>query len=338
MTIKEGVKTLSQTDEILRDVTTFLVKKLVLPKSLQSLTSEFTRFFRLEEIEFHEDCEIKELPNFCFNSLSQLRKVILPKNLEVIGSNAFKKCDALREVKFPTGNLSLGTNSFDCGLREVSIECQNLKLDTYAFHLSTVKNVKIRVLGDSFVCGTNVFEGCKSLKSAIIEAPNDNSKGSSLRYWFSGCKSLEKVILNCNFEVFSIGTFAGCEALREVTLPKTLKRIGMAVFNNCNSLEFLELPESLEQVTHESSFEGMSSRTIIRFLNKNWSTEEFTELIKTHNNGSELLFGKDSEVDDGIEREFRTLRDCAWIYWAEELAVLNKCETPESLLEETNLF
>ena len=78
-----------------------------------------------------------------------------------------------------------------------------------------------------------VFSGCTSLNSVII---GDNVKTIEWNN-FSGCTSLESVIIGDNVESIEHLAFENCSSLRSITIPKSVRSISHSVFNGCTSLE-----------------------------------------------------------------------------------------------------
>ena len=86
--------------------------------------------------------------------------------------------------------------------------------------------------------GNSAFSGCRSLQSVVI--PNGvTSIGNSVFY---GCNSLQSVVIPNG--VISIGNsvFYDCNSLQSVVIPNGVTSIGGSVFSGCNSLQSVVIP------------------------------------------------------------------------------------------------
>ena len=80
---------------------------------------------------------------------------------------------------------------------------------------------------------------------------------------FSGCTSLDKVVIKGDISTVGEGCFSGCTDLREISLPDSVKEMGRNSFYKCGKLKSIALPEKLE-VIDEGAFSGCVSLESIR--------------------------------------------------------------------------
>lgn len=98
------------------------------------------------------------LPESGLYSKKTLQKIILPDNLETIGSNAFAYCSNLKDITFPKTLATIEYHTFyQCGLSEVTLpdklkdigdaafyECYNLKKVNFPEKLVSIGNSAFR--------------------------------------------------------------------------------------------------------------------------------------------------------------------------------------------------
>ncbi len=85
---------------------------------------------------------------------------------------------------------------------------------------------------------------CGAIKS--IKIPN--SVEIIDKYAFSGCSSLEEVVLPEGLVEIRRGLFNECTALKRIVFPNSVRIISMDAFYECNALEELVLPERLKEL------------------------------------------------------------------------------------------
>ena len=142
--------------------------------SLESVLFENTRIRVLEEETFYN----------CFS----LTELVLPANLEEIGSNAFAYCGQLSSVAFPETLQKIGYNAFNgCGLSSLELPSSLLTIDDYAF--------------------SNAFFTQLTLPESV------QSVG---RYAFAYCYNLKAVTLLCESPVIGEYAFLMCSGLQLV--------------------------------------------------------------------------------------------------------------------------
>lgn len=174
-----------------------------------------------------------EIPEYNFSGSKNLREVFLPKNIRVIGTEAFSECKKLAIVHFPDKIDSIATRAF------------------YKSALSGEFNVpkQLRVIGKQAFGGTK-FD--KVVIHSDVLAARDNTKyalyGNSV---FADCDELTEVIVKEGCTMLELG-FSHCTSLTKVSLPSTLKQIGYSsgsthnyIFSWCENLETITLPENL---------------------------------------------------------------------------------------------
>ena len=185
---------------------------------------------------------LTELPAGTFYKLMNLKKVILPSTLTLIGENAFKK-SGLQAIEIPASVEIIEDGAFqDCtALTTVTFEeGSQLKTIGYsAFSRSGLQSIEIPASVKTI--GRAAFKRCTALTTVTFE------KGSQLKtieggrstasYNYSGvfsdCTSLTSIEIPASVKTIEVAAFQGCTALTTVTFEKgsQLKTIGGESFS-----------------------------------------------------------------------------------------------------------
>lgn len=220
---------------------------------------------------------IGEVPFNCFSSSSQLTKVTLPDNIEMIGSAAFGDCVNLSEINFPSSLRTIGGNAFLSDAKLTSLEFNEglERIEGSAFQYCQGLTTVAFPRSLQFI-GNEAFEYCRSLVTVTSDA-EDLSIGDRC---FMDCRSLES--FNSTGHVNTIGNNAfsnlpaftdficpegdyvdlvGAGAFENCTQLKAFpylgkSNLGQNAFRNCTSLKSLTLPYQ--------GVEGMADNTVTR--------------------------------------------------------------------------
>lgn len=151
-----------------------------------------------------------------FANNKTLKKLIIGKNINNIGANAFAN-SYIENVEFAKDSqiTIIGETSF-----------------------ADMEFLKEIVLPDTIeIIDNGAFKGCSSLESIIL--PN------AVRYIgkraFKGCSSLEKIVIPENVTTIEDFTFKGCSSLKEVILTSNVTTIGNSAFAYCVVLEKIDI-------------------------------------------------------------------------------------------------
>ena len=106
-------------------------------------------------------------------STSKIVNVVLPSNLEIIGSSSFNGCKNLKSIVIPASTKIIGGYAFgSSGLQEVSLQSVNVVFGLSAF--SDCNNLKSFVFPEGFqnlsgeYNNDNMFARCKQLKTVFF--------------------------------------------------------------------------------------------------------------------------------------------------------------------------
>jgi len=144
------------------------------------------------------------LVKFDERDLDSKGEYIIPKEVKVIGNQAFADCEKLTKIKLHNGIVEIRPNAF--------WRCSNLK------HVSMTNSVR--------GIGFNAFAYCINLKDIKLSSKVEIIKHST----FVGCRELEKIKLPENLKRITHGAFYLCENLRNINIPQGLERIDSGAF------------------------------------------------------------------------------------------------------------
>ena len=124
-------------------------------------------------------------------------------------------------------------------------------------------------LGDASLKKENVID----LSRINIASPDQDNSGNLLYYMFSGCSSIEKVIIPELTSYYKNGnlikpkiwssTFVGCTSLKSFNIPLGIGTIENGAFADCTALEYIEFfaPASLVKA---STFTGTNNGLVLK--------------------------------------------------------------------------
>ena len=214
---------------------------------------------------------LTELEEHAFKNCSNLKYIVLPKQLTTINSYAFEGCSSLKSIKLSEAITELGDFIFlNSGLESIEFSATVSKLPIGTFkNCGNLRNVSfssaaIQVIGGEPVLNNGgfsderygnrcessngAFYGCSSLTD--LKLPSTIITIEEGAFW--GCSSLKNINLHelTNLETieggryyfstnistrFYCGAFTKCTSLETITLPSSLKTIGSGIFGGCNS-------------------------------------------------------------------------------------------------------
>ena len=157
-----------------------------------------------------------------FRNNTNLKKITIPSNIEVIGASAFAGCTALAEIVIPESVTKIEESTFS--------DCTSLK--------------EIRIHGKIKTVGSNAFAGCIALTDLTIE----NGVTEIGAFAFDRCTGLVSVELPDSVTLVGNGAFRHAEALETVKLSKNMTAINNITFQYCESLKSVSLHSGITQI------------------------------------------------------------------------------------------
>lgn len=214
---------------------------------------------------------LTELEEYAFKNCTDLKYIVLPKQLMTINSYAFEGCSSLKSIKISETITALGEFIFlNSGLETIEFSANVNKLPIGTFkNCVNLKNVSfgkttLQVIGGEPVLNNGgyiderygnrcessngAFYGCSSLTD--LKLPSTITTLEEGAFW--GCTALKNINLHelTNLKTieggryyfstnistrFYCGTFTKCTSLESITLPESLKTIGSGIFAGCSS-------------------------------------------------------------------------------------------------------
>ena len=115
--------------------------------------------------------QIKSIPPYFFNDMSELTLVDLPNTLEIIDNQVFFNCTKLSYIEFPNSVVTIGTRAFySCkGLQHVNLGNGVKTIGDYAFQYCGGLT-SITIPNSVTTIGAGAFYGCSSLSECHVKA------------------------------------------------------------------------------------------------------------------------------------------------------------------------
>jgi len=170
---------------------------------------------------------IREIEAWAFY-YRNLKSIVFPKSLKMIGAAAFANCNNLTEVELPNSLTRMDTCAFmGCySLNKVAISSGLKSIEPLAFRSCPLENITIPEGVQTI--GLKAFEYCDELVQVTLP---------------------ETLTMIGNF------AFSACAKLKDIHLPSHLSDIGYRAFEDCKSWKFIQLPNSLT-IVGEYAFIG----------------------------------------------------------------------------------
>ena len=159
-----------------------------------------------------------------FNSNANIRKVVIPDSITVIGDSAFYR-SGLTSLDIPDSVTSIGGSAFQgcTGLTSVTIPNSVASIGNYAF--SSCNNLQ-----DIYL--TDIAAWCN-----ISGLGNLMEYGSSDKKLYLNNALVTSVTIPDGVTTIPDSAFSGCSGLTSVTIPNSVTSIGEYAFSRCNKLQ-----------------------------------------------------------------------------------------------------
>ena len=204
---------------------------------------------------------------FCRTELESLE---LPSGLKTISNSAFLRCYSLTgNVVLPEGLTTLERGCFqDCHeLQGVEFPSTLKSIGNAAFYQTAIKSVILPEGVEQL--GTEVFAGSQEIEEAVIPGTL-KEVGYAI---FGTCTAMKKLTLGEGLETVPEGLASDCIALEEVKFPSTIKEIGKEAFYNCDKLINVDIPEGVTTIDdiafYNCDFEKIVIPSTVLYLGKN---------------------------------------------------------------------
>ena len=194
-----------------------------------------------------------------FQDMTNLKKVVLPKNVTLISQSAFYQTSNLLSISIPQTVEKIEDNAFSgCNsLQSFVLEDGNKELTFNTPQRFAVKRVHLgrNVVGTPFANKTTIQH--------LTIGGNVSSVGASA---FTGCTSLKDVVMEEGVETIGKTAFSGCSSLAGVTIGNSVTSIGAEAFKNCSSMAEVTIGSNVTSIG-TGAFSGCSSLATVISLN-----------------------------------------------------------------------
>lgn len=191
--------------------------------------------------------KVVEIGFWAFRENEDLKSVVIPEGITVIGADAFISCRNLRSVTLPDGLITISPSSFSSckSLTDLTIPETVETIGSLAFDAAGLRSIVVP--NSVTLLGTGAFRSCENLESAILPE-NLTAIPDGL---FHGCTNLSTIQIPSSVTSIKQNAFQYCRKLSMVYFSNQLKNIEECAFYECG-LKEIELPEGLETIGKEA--------------------------------------------------------------------------------------
>ena len=214
------------------------------------------RFYKISNI----DANIGRLGKSCFYGCKNMRRVDIPSSVEDIGSGAFEECINLYEIHFERDEPpTIGNGVFNNIHKDFKIFVPESSLSKYNENWPNLKNhIYPKAENDCII-----YYGDEELKLNNIQCDYEfvnldesviNGTYHKLSFkqpikdipnYFTGKKSIEKIIIGDNITRIGESAFKNCTDLKYIYLSDMISEFGTECFCNCENLTRIHIPRKL---------------------------------------------------------------------------------------------
>lgn len=197
-----------------------------LPEKLEDIGEEaFSRCFALNVNGLTQAKKLKQIGARAFTHCIYMDDLVIPDSVIEIGESAFSYCRAMKKIMLGKNLRVIGDKAFmGSGLRRVNLPAGLIELGESAFADCTGLS-QVTIGGALLELPSSVFEGCTALRVITM----GNSVSAIGDYAFSGSSFFT---LEIPEGVVSIGerAFAEMKDLECLILPRSLERVGACIY------------------------------------------------------------------------------------------------------------
>jgi hypothetical protein len=221
-----------------------------------------------------------KIPTGVFSGCKKLATIILPKDLSMIGSDAFGGTTWYESQ--PEGLVYIGNV-------------------LYAYKGDMPANSTIVIREGTIGISGSAFNGCSGLVSvsipqsvvdlgAIIDS-GEGSVGGSFKGVFDGCKNLSSITIPNGVKTIGYAAFRDCKGLTSITIPSSIISIDYKAFVGCTKLtsvtSFIQDPFDLEYFTFSDETFSKATLTVPKGTKKAYESKrgwkDFQTIVENSN-------------------------------------------------------
>ena len=179
------------------------IKKVVVEEGVAVLYDRtFRRFYALEEVVLPSTLTtIGAEGTGVFQSCNNLKTVVLPENLTVLGNGSFQECSSLESINIPTGVTRIESDAL-----------RNTGLKSVEFHAGVT------------YFGAQAFRDCKQLTEVVINAPEFTMEGNTFGIMAAPFTPMTIYVANAEMKAYVESKLtAHCKTYITVVAPEVVK-------------------------------------------------------------------------------------------------------------------
>ncbi len=201
----------------------------------------------------------------------ELKSVIIPDTVRLIGDRAFKDCSALESVTLPKGLKRITTGMFEnCSKLNITIPDSVAIIHAEAFEGCNLNTINIpSSVTDIDSTAFGIVDGKGMPKLEAIEVENNSlcfksvdgvlfSKDGKVLLKYPQARKSDKYVIPDGVVEIAENAFALASKLKNVVMPETVEIIGKFSFYHCPKLSKINIPEAVNRIDR-FAFEGDES-------------------------------------------------------------------------------
>ncbi|MBQ7015156.1 MAG: leucine-rich repeat domain-containing protein [Clostridia bacterium] len=239
-----------------------------------------------KRVEIPKDVAVigSEAFRFCRN----LQTVVIPESVTEIGDSAFSDCENLRNVAIPESTQKIGGCAFwGCeGPQNITISNNVTEIGYGAFfHCKSLKSISVPAKVTKIEEGT--FNWCENLENAVI--PEGVVKID--KEAFHWCQNLQAVIIPESVTIVENRAFDGCESLRKIVIPQKIAKIGEYAFYGCPNISYIYAGENITSMINNKNMQKTCATVVTHSENgigfvaycSKANSDNFTDFLENNN-------------------------------------------------------
>lgn len=215
---------------------------------------------------------VESVRSEAYKNRKDLKKIVFPKSLRLIGKRAFQGCSNLEEIKLEDGLLHINDFAFsDCwSLTGVTLPETLVRIGHHAFYRCKMagdfhlgKNLK-SVKATSFACCSGITAYIVDRENPYFQSLNGvlySKDGEKLLAYPCGREDRKYELPSATKEVADYA-FQGNDYLVSVKFSDGLRKIGESAFQYCTALQAVSIPSSVRVMGKLAFYDCMKIKQV----------------------------------------------------------------------------